>query len=179
MTNKSKIIFKLLSILIILVEIGTIATIGLLIIGGILVTLHPDQTTINYSMSLGHHALLNSQVSPLILISTYFVALFISATYYFIIDSTRRLVNNLRQGAYFVQANLMQIKRVMIAILCMTIFQFMMSINYCLVQLNATQEFDLPLSEIFTNILILVAIYVIYLIFNKGMALQEDSDSMI
>lgn len=179
MTKKSKIIFKLLSILIILVEIGTIAAIGLLIIGGVLVTLHPDQTTINYSMSLGHHSLLNSHVSPLILISTYFLALFISATYYFIINSTRRLVNNLRQGAYFVQANLMQIKRVMIAILCMTIFQFMMSINYCLVELNATQTFNLPLSEIFKNILILVAIYVIYLIFNKGITLQEDSDSMI
>ncbi|CAH1856319.1 DUF2975 domain-containing protein [Convivina intestini] len=179
MTNKSNIIFKLLSILIILVEIGTIAAIGLLIKGGVLVTLHPDQNTINYSMSLGHHSLLNSHVSPLILISTYFLALFISASYYFIIDSPRRLVNNLRQGAYFVQANLMQIKKVMIAVLCMMIFQFMTSINYCLVQLNATQEFDLPLSEIFTNILILVAIYVIYLIFNKGMALQEDSDSMI
>ncbi|BDR57116.1 DUF2975 domain-containing protein [Xylocopilactobacillus apis] len=176
---------KINSILLSFLEIVTyifsgifaIATVGLIVIGLEKIfrvgTLYKEFISDFISKSVDPGIKSTSMFSVLVLLISILVSIII---FFEITVFIRRIVKNLKHEIYFNFDNLKNIRWIMYSAAFFLILDVLSKIVFDIVHLNI---FYTSWSEIFVSALVFLGIYVIYLVFKRGVELQEDSDSLI
>ncbi|WP_390410488.1 hypothetical protein [Lacticaseibacillus jixiensis] len=107
-------------------------------------------------------------------------ALAIVVGYVVLFKALHTILANLTKGQYFVQLNLMAMKRILVV----SIIQFAVQVASFFVNATATIHnvgwlFHTTPAQFFGEAVLIVIIYVVWLVFKYGLVVQEDSDSMI
>lgn len=125
------------------------------------------------------HTFLNTPLTINLVIQG-LVAVIIAALAFAELLATHRLLNNLNRGHYFIAANCQALQLILWLEIAWVIISGFTTIWLHLVQAKPFVSFIVMINDSFGNgIGFIVFLLIIYLIFKRGIALQQDADSII
>lgn len=123
---------------------------------------------------------LPNQTPSLLIVLSWISAIVILLALSMIVVSVKRIVMNIKATKYFVTDNVQQLYWIMISFLVFIITKICSNIIFSLIHTtNVSDLFDISWINIGVYLLIMTFLYVIYLVFDYGVKLQEDSDGFI
>ena len=94
--------------------------------------------------------------------------------------ATHRLLDNLNQAKYFVVANCQALQKILWTTVTNTVIDGATTIWLSLIHVKPRASFLVMTGDDFSNsVTLIIILLIIYLIFKRGVALQNDADSII
>lgn len=92
----------------------------------------------------------------------------------------RNIIDNINNELYFVPQNLTALRKILESVTIIFIIQALNSIVFAFLQLKDTNKFfTFHGNSISSSIVFIITIFLVYLVFKRGLALQKDADSII
>lgn len=164
---------KLFSILINILEGLMIIGIIMLLIGSVVILTgnHSNWFVIDSAPDFKHN-------SRMVFVIEVLSGTFAMTAGCFLLTAIKKLIKNLLNSKYFVVENLNSIKKIFVSFSIITAMEFIFTIINFMINMTH-HKVVIDLSSLIVHIIILGAIYLIYLVFKRGIELQEETNSII